>query len=257
MASSHSHQACAARSRLSASRLVNSLEYASTRSPSRSPSGRAPRNCSHSPGKVLPEAVVQPVDLRGTRRGYRCQHHLGDTAGVPFGIGQRQRRTPRVAVDEPSFDAEVCPDPFDIRHQATRRVRLKVGPRVTRVGRTSAAVPLVEQHNAVRRGVEEAPVPGRTTGTGAPVEHHCRLPVRVAACLPVQRVAVAGRESVGLVGLDVWVEAKHEECMVVAWRRGAAYAAERWANCETLGQPKPSGPCSPPAASASRGRATT
>ena len=66
-----------------------------------------------------------------------------------------------------------------------------------RAGRREAcpsAPALIEEHDAIRGGVEEPWVPGRAPGPRTPVEHHDRLAERVAARLPIHAVAVSDVE---------------------------------------------------------------
>ena len=77
---------------------------------------------------------------------------------------------------------------------------------LARVRRGASAPALVEQHDAVPLGVEEAAVPGGGSRARTAVEEHDRLAVGIAALLPVDAVAVADDELAGLVRLDRRIE---------------------------------------------------
>ncbi|KAG0919265.1 hypothetical protein G6F32_016251 [Rhizopus arrhizus] len=66
-------------------------------------------------------------------------------------IGQRQRRAPRAAVDQPAFDAQMLTHLLDVGHQRLRGVVAQLAER-----RGAPAAALVDQHDAVARRVEEA-----------------------------------------------------------------------------------------------------
>ena len=92
-------------------------------------------------------------------------------------------------------------EPLDILDQVPGRVGLEAGMR-----RRAAAAALVEQGDVVARGIELAAMIGAAAGAGAAMQHHRRLALRIAALLPVERVAVADVEPAGPVGLDRRIE---------------------------------------------------
>jgi len=80
---------------------------------------------------------------------------------------------------------------------------------------------LVEEHDAVAGGIEEAAVPGLAAGARPAVQKDHGQPVRVAAGLPVQAVTVADIEGAGRAGLNGWVERFHHH----------AFGLEYWWQC--------------------------
>src|ERR1043166_8273680 len=82
-----------------------------------------------------------------------------------------------------------------------RRVRLETGVR-----RAAAATPLIEEHDAIARGIEEPSMVRRASAAGAAVKEHGRPARGIAADLPVDLVAVAHGEAPVLVRLDARVE---------------------------------------------------
>ena len=133
-----------------------------------------------------------------------AQHELGDDVGMLLGVGQREGGAPRAPEHHPPLDAEVGAHPLDVVHEVPRGVVLHVGVR-----RALAAAALVEQHDAVGVGVEEAPLPRGGAGTRPAVQHDDRLAGRVARLLSVHRVTVAHVEEERLAGLDLRVELTH------------------------------------------------
>ena len=73
----------------------------------------------------------------------------------------------------------------------------------------SAAAALIEQHDAVRVGVEEAPLLRARAAARPAVHEDDRLARRVARLLSVHRVTVAHVEEERLAGLDLRVELTH------------------------------------------------
>jgi hypothetical protein len=88
------------------------------------------------------------------------------------------------------IDVEVPAEPLDIGDQVMSCVYAEIDVQVARVGLASAAVPLVEQKDAIGTGVEQPSMPRRAPGAGTSVENQGRLTVRVPARLPVESIVV-------------------------------------------------------------------
>src|ERR1019366_174443 len=96
---------------------------------------------------------------------------------------QGERGSPRSAEHLPAFNAEVRADLFDIGDQVPGGVGFQ-----RRIGRALAAAALVEVHDAVLFGREEAALFGIGTAAGAAVQKDHRLAGGVAAFLEVDLV---------------------------------------------------------------------
>ena len=77
------------------------------------------------------------------------------------------------------------------------------------VGPGPSAVALVEQHDAVARGIEEASLVRRGPAAGTTVDEDRRFAVGISRGLPVDLLAVADVEVAGGVGLDRRIEIAH------------------------------------------------
>ena len=64
--------------------------------------------------------VIQSISERGGRDAGK--HHFADALGMLLGISQRQSSPPGQTEDQPSRDAEMLPQPLDIRQQMRRRI---------------------------------------------------------------------------------------------------------------------------------------
>src|SRR5215831_336115 len=100
-----------------------------------------------------------------------------------LGVRERERAAPRAAGDEPTLDAEMRAQPFDVGDEIPRRVLGELTAR-----RAAARAALIEQHDAIARRVERAPVHRHDAGAWAAVQEYDRLAFRVAAFLEVQLV---------------------------------------------------------------------
>jgi hypothetical protein len=84
----------------------------------------------------------------------------------------------------------VLAQPLDVRDQVLGRVLTQVDVGLARVRRAPAAVPLVEEHDAIALEVEHLGVPNGAARTRAAMEHDRRLAFRVAPRLPPDEVAM-------------------------------------------------------------------
>ena len=91
---------------------------------------------------------------------------------------------------------------LDVGDEVPRRVRGEIGLRLTGVRTALAAATLVEQHDAVDRGVEDASLVGAGAATRSAVEEDHGLSVGIARDLVVDLLAVPDVEHAGVVGLD-------------------------------------------------------
>ncbi|MNN22465.1 hypothetical protein D3C81_1358230 [compost metagenome] len=98
-------------------------------------------------------------------------------------VGQREGRAPGTAIDQPTLDAEVLAHLLDVGHQMLRGVVAQLAE-----GRGAAAAALIDQHDAVAPGVEEAAVGGRDASAWAAMQVHHRNAIGRAALLDMQGV---------------------------------------------------------------------
>ena len=128
------------------------------------------------------------MDLSMSGGDHADQDHLRHPLGKTLPIRKGERRTPRTAEDQPAVDREVFAEPLDISNQMVSRVGRKIHRTVARVRNTSAASPLVEQHDPVRGRIEKSAHARRASRARAAVEDQCRLPLGVATYLPMIRL---------------------------------------------------------------------
>ncbi|KAG1255466.1 hypothetical protein G6F68_010356 [Rhizopus microsporus] len=95
--------------------------------------------------------LCEPAVLDLAAEEHAAHDQAGRTRGMGLRIGQRQRRAPRAAVDQPAFDAQMLTHLLDVGHQRLRGVVAQLAER-----RGAPAAALVDQHDAVARRVEEA-----------------------------------------------------------------------------------------------------
>ena len=122
-------------------------------------------------------------------------------------VGQRQGRAPRAAEQLPALDAEVRAQPLHVGDQVPGGVGLQAGVR-----QRAAAAALVEQHDAVARGIVIAAHGGVAAAAGAAVHDQHRLAVGVAAFLEVDLVPAADLEPLLAIGLDRGIETEPLAC---------------------------------------------
>ena len=97
---------------------------------------------------------------------------------------------------------EMDPQPFHVGDEVVGRVSREVDGGIIGERPAPPAHPLIEQHDPVAGGVEGSPGAWAAAGAGTPVHHQGRLSGRVAACLPVDKVAVADIEHARLLRLN-------------------------------------------------------
>jgi hypothetical protein len=146
--------------------------------------------------------LVEPVELRLAQQEDPAQHQLGHARREHLRVRERERGAPAAAEHLPFLDAEVLAQLLKVVDEVPRRVVDEA-----RMRRALAAAALVEQHDAVRGGVEEAPHPRIRAATGPAVQEHDRLAARVAALFVVQLVHFRDAEPAGVVRADRWIQA--------------------------------------------------
>ena len=159
-------------------------------------------------------ALVEPVDLPLPAGEDAAQDHRRDTFGMRLGVGERQRRTPGAAEQQPGFRADHLAQLFEIGNEVPRGVRLQAAMR-----RRPAGAALVEEEDLVARGIEQPPVVRPRAAARPAVQEHRGLPLGIAAELPVEFVPVTDIEPAGLVGLDRRKGLAHGQARtaMVAW----------------------------------------
>ena len=222
-------------------------------------------------GHVAARSLVEPLEFTATQGEDAAQYELGHPLGMRLGVGQREGRAPRAAEYLPAFDPEVVAQQLEVGNQVPGGVGAEVGRVVARRRDAAAAISLVEQDDAVRHGVEQAPVVGRATRARPTVQEHHGLAVGVAALFPVDLVAAADLEHAGRVRLERRIEGAHgstlpvlvRTCEPIAVVRMGAFGSQvrvgRGARCAVRGArcgPTPAEAAATPtaAAGAPRGR---
>src|SRR3984885_1131301 len=98
-------------------------------------------------------------------------------------IRERQRRAPGAAKYHPALEPQMRAQRLQIAYQVPGAVLVQFGMRTT-----GAAATLVEQHDAIALGIEEATHRGVGRAAGAAVQEHDRFSFRIAALLVIQFV---------------------------------------------------------------------
>ena len=76
--------------------------------------------------------------------------------------------------------------------------------------RAPPAIPLIEQHDAIGGRIEQPAMPPRTSRSGTTVQDNGRLTARIAACLPVNEVAVTNLQHAMVVRSDLRIQIRHD-----------------------------------------------
>ena len=162
-------------------------------------------------GEHRAQPVEEPVDLAGPAEEHAAQHAAGHPVRIGLGVGQRQRRAPGAAEQQPAVDAEMPAQPLDVLDQVVGGV---VGQAAERARPPGAA--LVEDHHAPEVGVEEAPVHRARAGARAAMQEQHRPAARIADLLPVHDMAGRERQVAGLERADLGKQ-------VAAWHGAQCY----------------------------------
>jgi hypothetical protein len=118
-----------------------------------------------------------------------AKDETADALPMPLGISQRQRRPPRAADHQPTGDAELTPDAFDIGDQMVGGVRLQAIGRLTPPGPA-----LIEQDRAEARGVEQFALPRAAAAARAAMQEQRRDAVGAPDFLDIDFMTVADVE---------------------------------------------------------------
>ncbi len=154
-------------------------------------------------GEEPGHAVAEPVDLGAACRGDARENHACDVLRVTLSVSKRERRTPRVAKQEPSPDAEMFAEAFDIGDQMPGGVGSKIAIRVGRIRQAAAAIALIEEDDPVRRRIKIAARRTRAPRARAAMQNDNRQAVRISAAFKIEPVAVAGIQHAVIVWLDL------------------------------------------------------
>jgi hypothetical protein len=121
---------------------------------------------------------------------------------VSLGIGQREGRTPGAAKDQPGGNTQALANALHVRHQMPGAVvgQLGVGPR-------TPGAALVEENDAVKLRIEEAPMDRVAPRPRSAMQEDGGQALGVAAFLQVDIMAL-NQQSLAGVGLDRGVEVR-------------------------------------------------
>ena len=139
--------------------------------------------------KLPRAAAIKPIQLRLRHQKDAAQNKVGDTVGMRLRIDQGQCRPPAAAKDNPVVNIKPVADHLDVAHQMPCRVVLHAG-----MGPRTPASALVKQDDPVVIRVKIAPHRRAAPAPRSAMQHHNRLPVRVAALLHIDSVPLTHRQ---------------------------------------------------------------
>jgi hypothetical protein len=113
----------------------------------------------------------------------------------------------------PLLDAELRADALEVGHEIVDRVLRELAER-----RAAARAALVDEHDAQRARIEEAPVHRRAARARPAVHEEHRRALGIAALLEVERVARADGQAFGVERFDFRVQARGRH----AWKANRA-----------------------------------
>jgi hypothetical protein len=151
-------------------------------------------------------SAKHPVDLTVSAEEDAKQDEFRHSGRAGLSIGKSKCTAPRSPKDQPTVDSEVCPKPLEVCDEVGGGVPAQVADRDTGVRRASSAIPLMKEHDAVARRVEQTSVSRSAGCARASVQNDRGLSLRVSTRLPVDRVPVTDIEPSLLVRFDVWIE---------------------------------------------------
>ena len=160
--------------------------------------------------KQYPDPTGYPVDLPWGGGRNADKDHLADAMRMPFGVSERERGPPGYPEYQPSLNAEVPTQEFDIGEQMAGRVGGEVGVRIAGMRRASSASALVEKDDPIKAGIEVTAHPRGAPGTRSSMQDQSGLAGRVAPGLPVHMVPIADAEHATIVRFDVWIPRGHD-----------------------------------------------
>ena len=139
-----------------------------------------------------------PLDLLRCAEEDRAQHEPQHAVGVCLRVGERERRAPRAADEEPTLDAEMLADALEVGDEMRRRVGLEREVRMA-----AAASALIEQHRPEAIGIEQRAVEMLRAAARSPVQEQRRDAVGAADLLDVDPMAIADVEHARIVGAQL------------------------------------------------------
>ena len=120
--------------------------------------------------------------------------------GVADGVDQRQGCSPAAAKHDELVDLQGLPDRFDIAEQMPCCIVLDRGQ-----GPRAAATALIEDDNAVARGIEELAGLWGSATPGPPMHEYARFTLRIARLFEIHFVAVTDVKPAMPIGLNCGV----------------------------------------------------
>src|SRR5450759_5418505 len=149
-----------------------------------------------------------PLELGSPGQKDPAKDQPRDAVGMPLGIRDAERRTPRAAEHEPLLDPEMGPDALGVLHEIPRRVLAQLAER-RRLSRPA----LVEEDDPPESGVEKAAVERRDAGPGTAVKKDDRRTGRISRLLDVQLVDLRNAQARGAIRLEVRKKCSHPRIM--------------------------------------------
>ena len=141
--------------------------------------------------------LIEPVDLLAAQQENAAQHELADRARMRLGVGERESAAPRAAEHEPAVDIETAAQSLHVGDQIPGRVGLE-----RRVRPTTPRAALIEDHDPIAVGIEEAPRVHVAAAAGTAVHEQRRLAARVARLLVIDLVPRANLHEARVERLD-------------------------------------------------------
>src|SRR6266540_3725047 len=127
--------------------------------------------------------LVEPAELAPSQEKDPAEHDALAAVGMRLRVGEGERAAPAAAEHDPPVDPEMPAKLLRVLHQIPGRVLAKLGVR----GALAAAA-LVEQDDPPLSRIEIATMHRAHATSGATVEEHHQLALRIAAFLEVERV---------------------------------------------------------------------
>src|SRR5215813_8053175 len=110
----------------------------------------------------------------------RAQHNAANAVRIRLRIGQRKRRAPGAADQDPARKAESFADYFHVRDQVLQRVGLAAA-----LGAAFACATLIEQDGTKALGIEQPPVIRLAAASGTTMQINCGNAIGAADTLDI------------------------------------------------------------------------
>jgi hypothetical protein len=136
-----------------------------------------------------------------------------------LGIDQPKSHPPGHTDHPPAIDAEMHPQPLDVRDKMIGCIDRQVGIVLADQRAAPPAAALVKQHGPVCRRIEVASGVRRAAGARAAVQPDGGQALRGADGLPIQALAIANLECTEVVRLDGFVQIHHTMSPPWLWQR--------------------------------------